>query len=220
MPWAALASIQPPAPADEAADGHRRGIERGFEHLERALAMGADLCCLPEFFNVFGVPTLEMRETAANAEEVLARLQDLAGRHAAHIAVGLLVEQERRFFDRAYLLDAGGAIAATYDKVHLTVGERDQLDLVAGTGPVVVQTPLGRLALTICYDIYFPVYFAALTRLRPDVILLPSLQRSEHEMASDALVKVRAMDATAYLMRSSYGRQLDLSWKPGMMFGQ
>lgn len=219
-PWATIASIQPPAFDHKSEALNRRSIERGFDHLEQALVMGADLCCLPEFFNVFGVPTPAMREAAANHEGILERSRDLASHHGAFIVLCMLVEDGGGFYDRAYLIDDQGAIAGRYDKVHPTVGEKAQHGILAGDQAVVVPTRLGRLALAICYDIYFPSYFASLTRQRPDVILLPSLQRSEHEMASEALVKVRAMDAAAFMVRSSYGRELGQSWQAGMMFGQ
>ena len=220
MTWTTIASVQPPAFDEKSAEHNERSIERGFRHLEAALGMGARLCCMPEFFNVFGVPTEMMREAAANHADVLARTRDVANAHGSLVLLSMLVEDRHRFFDRAYLIDESGAIAGTYDKVHPTVGEREHLGVVAGDLPTVVATSLGRIGLAICYDVYFPAFFGALTRQRPDVILLPSLQRSEHELASEALVKVRAMDSTAYLVRSSYGRELEQPWMPGKMFGQ
>lgn len=219
-PWVTIASVQPPAFDDKSEALNLESIERGFAHLEQALLMGADLCCLPEFFNVFGVPTPAMREVAANQAGLLDRTRDLANRHRAFIVLCMLVEDAGGFYDRAYLIDDQGAIAGKYDKVHPTIGEKTQHGILAGDRAVVVPTRLGRLALAICYDVYFPSYFASLARQRPDVILLPSLQRSEHEMASEALVKVRAMDAAAFVVRSSYGRDLALAWQAGMMFGQ
>lgn len=161
-----------------------------------------------------------MHDAAAeNARALLERARTLAAESASHIVLPLLVEDRGRWFDRAYLIDDAGAIAGTYDKVHPTLGERERLHIVAGEGAVVVPTRLGRVALTICYDVYFPAFFAALARMEPDVLILPSLQRSEHELASEAMVKVRAMDAATYLVRSSYGTERDGVWRAGQMFG-
>ena len=74
--------------------------------------------------------------------------------------------------------------------------------------------------MPIGYDIYFPELWAGLYRHEPDIIFFPSLQLSDHGMASEALLKARAMDTKAYVCRSSYGRAEELPWKAGQMFGQ
>ena len=62
----------------------------------------------------------------------------------------------------------------------------------------VFQTKYVKVAVAICYDIYFPEWFTVLAKERPDIIFFPSLQRSEHELTNEAIVKVRAIDTRAY----------------------
>ena len=83
---------------------------------------------------------------------------------------------------------------------------------MAGESIGVFTTAFGRVAMPICYDIYFPELWAGLCRLSPDILFFPSLQRSDHEMASEALLKARAMDTNSYVCRSSYGRCLSLTF--------
>ena len=215
-----IASIQPPFcdQASRAANAYM--VEKGFALLEEALEKNTAFCCLPEFFNVFGAPQNEMKDLACNHKALLERTCALAGQYGSYIILPMLVGERDRFFNRAYLVDPSGQPAGHYDKVHPTLAEREQLCVTAGDEIKIFATEHGRIATPICYDVYFPEFFSALTRLKPDILFFPSLQRSDHELASDALLRARAMDTRAYIVRSSYGRQADLPWKAGMMFGQ
>lgn len=215
-----IATIQPPVFAEKSSAHNARMIETGFSYMNEALEAGAVFCCLPEYFNVFGVAEQDMQTLAANAEGLLKRVQILADRYSAYIILPLLMQEQGRFLNRAYLVGPKGTVAGYYDKTHPTLGEKEQLAVTSGHEISVFDTDYGRIAIVICYDIYFPELFAALTLRKPDVIFFPSLQRSDHEMASEAILKTRAMDTKAYVIRSSYGCPLDLPWKAGMMFGQ
>ena len=195
-------------------------VEAGFALLTEALGKDTAFCCLPEFFNVFGAPPEAYCDLAANHDEFLDRTRSLAAEYGSYVVLPMLVPGAGRFFNRACLIDPAGSVTGHYDKVHPTRGERELYHVEAGNAPAVFETRHGRVALTICYDIYFPEFFSSLTRLKPDLLFFPSLQRSDHEPASEAMLRTRAMDAKAYIVRSSYGRRADLPWKAGQMFGQ
>ena len=215
-----IASIQPPCLDEASSESHAHMVETGFALLAEALVKNTAFCCLPEYFNVFGAPQAEYRALAANHTEFLDRTRALAAEHNSYIFLPMLVPDGDAFYNRAYLIDPQGAIAGHYDKVHPTLGEREQFNVSAGDAPTVFDTEHGRVAIPICYDIYFPEFFSALTRLKPDILFFPSLQRSDNETASEAMLRTRAMDAKAYVVRSSYGRRADQPWKAGQMFGQ
>ena len=215
-----IASIQPPCLDEASPASHAHMVETGFALLEEALAKNTAFCCLPEYFNVFGAVSEEYCALAVNHAELLERTRALATEYHSHIILPMLVPAGDTFYNRAYLIDPQGAITGHYDKIHPTLGEREQFSVSAGSHLPVFDTEHGRVAIPICYDIYFPELFSGLTRLKPDLIFFPSLQRSDHETASEAMLRTRAMDAKAYLIRSSYGRAADLPWKAGQMFGQ
>jgi predicted amidohydrolase len=220
MSWITIAAVQPPCPDERSAAENARVIRAGLGYLEVALAKGTAFVCLPEFFNVFGMAEMAMRDAAANATELLARVSELAGHHGGHVVLPLLVREGDHCRNRAYLIGPRGEVIGAYDKTHPTLGEREQLGIVAGDDIPVFETEHGRVAVVICYDVYFSELFAVLARGNPDVIFFPSLQRSDHEMANEALLKTRAMDSQAYIVRSSYGRPSELPWRAGLMFGQ
>lgn len=215
-----IASIQPPCLDETSPEAQSHMLEAGFALLEEALAKDTAFCCLPEFFNVFGASQDTYCALAANYAALLERTQGLAAQYSSHIVLPMLVPDGDVFFNRAYLVGLDGEPVGHYDKVHPTLAEREQLGVVAGDEIPIFDTECGRIAIPICYDIYFAEFFGTLARRRPDILFFPSLQRSDHEPASEAMLKTRAMDTGAYIARSSYGRRADLPWKAGQMFGQ
>jgi predicted amidohydrolase len=215
-----LAGVQPPVLDGLGPEQNACMIERGFGWAEEAFALGAQYVCLPEFFNVFGLPVEQMVAAAqTDWEPILSRAGDLAARFRAHMVLPMLVPGDGCTYSRAFLLGPNGTVISHYDKLHPTLGEKERLGLAAGDAFGVFETVHGRLAIVICYDIYFPELFVALAKQRPDVIFFPSLQRSEREHACEAMVKTRAMDTGAFIVRASFGREAGQAWQPGMMFG-
>ena len=220
MSWITIVSIQPPFYAEKSIENNSKMIEVGFAFLEDALKRHTAFCCLPEFFNVFGVAQQDMPDVSSNHKDVLERIRELARQYHSFIILPIFVRDKDQFFNRAYLVGSKGDVVGYYDKVHPTLGEREILFVTAGNEIKAFDTEYGKIAIAICYDIYFPEFFSSLTLLKPDIIFFPSLQRSDHEIASEAMLKSRAMDTQAYIVRSSFGRDVSSPWKPGMMYGQ
>ena len=82
--------------------------------------------------------------------------------------------------NRSYLLGPDGSEIATYDKIHLfdadlDDGSRPESELFeCGNETVVVETPFGRLGMTICFDLRFSHLFVALAEAGAEIILVPS----------------------------------------------
>ena len=75
-----------------------------------------------------------------------------------------------RFINRGFVVDDRGEVRARYDKIHLfdvdlspTQRYRESAVVAPGGDGVLVDTPWGRLGMTICYDLRFP---QALSRAR------------------------------------------------------
>ncbi|MFT5087756.1 MAG: putative amidohydrolase [Candidatus Latescibacterota bacterium] len=215
-----IACIQPPCLDEASPEAQEHMLQAGFALLEEALSKDTAFCCLPEFFNVFGSRQETYCALAANHAEVLERASVLASTYQSYIVLPMLVPENDHFYNRAYLIAPDGALKGHYDKVHPTLAEREMLGVVGGNSIDVFDTEYGRVALPICYDLYFPEFFAALALRQPDILFFPSLQRSDHEPASETLLKARAMDTKSYIARASYGCRTNLPWKAGQMFGQ
>ncbi len=162
-------------------------------------------------------------------DRVLAAMRDAAARHGIWIALGSLAiaTSEGKWVNRAFVIDATGAVVARYDKMHmfdvdLDTGEswRESNAYAAGDQVVAVETPLGKLGLTICYDIRFPALFDALGREGCDLIAIPAAFTVPTGKAHwHVLQRARAIEASAYVIaaaqvgkhedgRSTYGHSL------------
>lgn len=156
--------------------------------VHQAAQAGAQLAVLPE--NLYAMPEDPKQLVAMGFSPEAAPLrwlQDLARSSGLWLVAGTLPIREPssgKLWARSYVLDAHGNIAAAYDKIHLfdvTVpdagqGEeyRESDQFQAGNTPVVVDTPIGRLGLSICFDLRFPELYRQLVEAGATVISVPA----------------------------------------------
>jgi len=138
-----------------------------FARTERAARDGAKIITWGET----GAPLLE-----EEAPALIARAASLARQQGIYFQVGLIVfrNTDRYPFmeNRAVLLDPTGATAWDYHKAHPTPGEN--MMVVAGPRMLpVVDTPYGRLAIAICYDVDFPDLIHQAGQAGVDILLAP-----------------------------------------------
>jgi len=108
-------------------------------------------------------------------------------------------------------IDSNGAIAARYDKIHmfdvdLDTGEswRESAAYAPGEQVVTVDCPVGKLGLTICYDLRFPALFEALGKARCDVIAIPAAFTKPTGAAHwHVLQRARAIEASAFVVSAA-----------------
>ncbi|WP_121119696.1 carbon-nitrogen hydrolase family protein [Croceibacterium ferulae] len=166
-------------------------------------------------------PRLQTLRDAAAREGIWLALGSMAVATAEPAAEGLLA-------NRSLLIGADGNIAASYDKMHmfdvaLADGEtwRESAAYRPGDGAVTVpDTPVGRLGLTICYDIRFPALFDVLGQAGCDVIATPAAFTVPTGQAHwHLLQRTRAVEASAWVIaaaqvgqhadgRTTYGHSL------------
>ena len=160
---------------------------------------------------------------------VLARVRAAAAEHGVWVHLGSLAirREDGRLANRAYVIDDRGAVRARYDKMHLfdvdlPSGEswRESASYAAGKQPVVVDTPVGRLGLAICYDLRFPALFAALTEAGATILSVPAaFTRPTGAAHWHILLRARAIEAGVHLVaaaqtgehqdgRTTYGHSL------------
>ena len=215
-----IISIQPPFPNGKNLSASQHSVTEGLKLLKRSLEFKPTFCLLPEYFNTFGLENNEMRKVAVKWCVIYDEIVCMAKKYNSYIILPLLVEDNGKFYNRTFIIDDKGELLDYYDKTHLTITEIETLKLTAGNKLKCIETPYGKIAIAVCYEIYFPEIFSTLASYSPDMIFLPSLQRSEYEPSSEVLLKARAMDTQAYIVRSSYGQQVEHPWDKACMFGQ
>lgn len=149
----------------------------------------ADLLVFPEYAamelaSLFG-PAVEadlslQLEAVAGLEQDVAGLHaDLARRHGVHILGASLPARvgERRFHNRARLYRPDGT-SELQDKIVMTRFEREQWGVSGADELRVIETPMARLGVCICYDVEFPLLARRLVESGAEVILAPSCTES------------------------------------------
>lgn len=119
------------------------------------------------------------------------------------LLAGSVVERDPRgcLYNTSVLLDSGGQIAHSYRKVHLFGhNSRERSLLTAGESIAVASTPLGKLAVTTCYDLRFPELYRCAVDQGAEVFLVPSAWPRARADHWDVLTRARAIENQAYVV--------------------
>ena len=186
--------------------------------VRKAAAGGAEILFTPEMSGLLD------RDRARAAEHLRGEEQDgvLAAVRAAAKEAGMWVHlgslavrrgEDDRLWNRGYLIDAGGEIRATYDKLHLfdvdlATGEswRESALYAPGERAVVAQTPAGKVGLAVCYDLRFSGLFHALTNAGAEILSIPAAFTVPTGKAHwHVLLRARAIEAGVFVVAAAQG---------------
>ena len=183
--------------------------------IENAVAQGARLVVLPEFFSIMGMKEGDMvaaREQLGSGV-VQAFLAEMARRHHIWVVGGsipLVAEAPNKVRNTCLVFDEHGVQVARYDKIHLfnlDLGNEHYHEgntIEAGNQVVVIDSPFGRIGLAICYDLRFPELFRTMKNV--DIIVLPSAFTSTTgKVHWEVLVRARAIENLAYVIAAAQG---------------
>jgi len=145
-----------------------------------------------------------------------AALQALAQKHGIWLHTGsmpLLSDDGGRRVNRSHVIAADGSIHARYDKIHmfdvtLPTGEKwtESAAYAGGDTLVVVDTPLGRLGLSICYDLRFPELYRALVDQGATLIAIPAaFTVPTGEAHWHVLMRARAIETGCHVLAAAQG---------------
>lgn len=189
--------------------------------LARAADAGARLVALPEYFCLLGMKDtdkLAARETYGEGP-IQDFLREAARRHKIWIVGGTLPIDSgnpHKILNTSLVFDSDGEIAARYDKIHLfgfsrthADGHQERYDEArtiehGENGPVAVDTPFGRVGLSVCYDLRFPELYRQYAGV--DLILVPSAFTATTGQAHwEPLLRARAIENLAYVLAPAQG---------------
>jgi predicted amidohydrolase len=189
--------------------------------LERAAEAGAQLAVLPENFAAMGRADLPAvgRAEAEGAGPILPWLKQAAIDLRLWIVAGTLplpADGQPRSKIRAcsLLVDDQGQHVARYDKLHLFDAQvsdsrgryRESDDYAAGDRLVVVDTPVGRLGMSVCYDLRFAELYTALRLAGAELISVPSAFTTVTGQAHwEMLLRARAIETQCYMLAAAQG---------------
>lgn len=151
-------------------------LRRSLDFVEEAAAAGAGLVVLPELCSSAYV--FETRQEALSlAEEIpggpyTQGLVEVARARGLHIVAGVSERAGASLFNSAVLVGPAG-YAGSYRKVHLW-NEENLFYEPGDLGFPVYKTPLGRIAMLICYDCWFPEAWRLCALQGADIVCVPT----------------------------------------------
>lgn len=166
--------------------------------LRRAHKQGARLAVLPELWSTSFMRAFDPAVIAA-AAAADQRIQELSAALDMTVAGSAVAEESGRVFNRATLFEKGASIGR-YDKIHLFSPNAEQKSLAAGDRPVVVNSRLGRIGLTVCYDLRFPELIRWYFYQRTEILVVPAQWPEARANHWRALVDARAIENQLFVL--------------------
>jgi predicted amidohydrolase len=244
-----IALFQAQSGIDPAANAERLAMA-----IRDAGAGGAAMLFTPEMSGMLDRDRERALGKARQEEEdqVLAAVRAAAAEAGIWVHLGSLALKGDggKLVNRGFVIDDRGEVRARYDKIHLfdvdlPTGEswRESAMYDGGRVAVVVaDTPVGKLGLTICYDLRFPELFQRLSEAGAEVIAVPAAFTVPTGRAHwQILMRARAIEAELYIVaaaqaghhedgRDTYGHSLvadpwgelivEMDGSPGLAFAE
>jgi deaminated glutathione amidase len=184
------------------------------ELLREAKEAGADIACLPENFSFIGLRDADKLQVAEPDGDgaVQTFLRDAARKHKMWILGGTIVirgHDDRRVANASLLIDAAGNRVARYDKIHLfdvTIPGRDEQyresnHVAPGRELVIADTPVGKLGMSVCYDMRFPELYRELVSRGAEWLAMPAAFTVPTGRAHwETLLRARAIENLCYVV--------------------
>ena len=183
--------------------------------IAEAVAQGAELVALPEYFPIIGAVDADRVQASEAFGQGLVQdwLAEMAQRHGIWIFAGsipLTATVADKMRNSSLVYNPAGACVKRYDKIHLFGFKKgdeaydESAFIEAGDQPAAVDTPFGRIALSICYDLRFPELYRALAPV--DLIMMPAAFTDTTGRAHwEILLRARAIENQCYLLAVGQG---------------
>lgn len=190
-------------------------LEEAARLIEDAASQGAELVVLPEYFCIMGMKDtdkLAVREQPGDGQ-IQRFLSETAKRLGIWLVGGsvpLTSSEPDKVYNSCLVYADNGKQVARYDKIHLfglQLGHEhyaEEKTIKAGHKVVTVDSPFGRIGLSICYDLRFPELFRLMNNV--DIILAPAAFTAITGKAHwEVLVRARAVENMAYVIAPGQG---------------
>jgi nitrilase len=183
--------------------------------IEIAVNQGAKLVALPEYFALMGFK--ETDKVAIREEEgkgvIQTFMKKMAKKHKIWLIGGsmpLVSNFPNKVRNSCLVYNDKGDQVARYDKIHLfglDLGNEhyhEEKTIESGNSIQVVDTPFGKIGLSICYDLRFPELYRAMGEV--NIIVIPSAFTDTTGKAHwETLIRARAIENLSYVIAPAQG---------------
>ncbi len=189
-------------------------LDTAGELLRQAKDQGCDIACLPENFSFLGLRDADKLQVAETDGDGPAQsfLSETARKLKMWILGGTILIRggnDRRVANASLLIDADGKRVTRYDKIHLfdvAIPGRDEqyresTYVLPGRETRIADTPVGKLGLSVCYDMRFPELYRDLVSRGAQWLTMPSAFTVPTGRAHwETLLRARAIENLCYVV--------------------
>jgi deaminated glutathione amidase len=180
-----------------------------------AAEQGAKIVVLPEYFCIMGVKDIDkvaVREKAGDGpiQRFLAKMAKEYKIWLIGGTIPLTSNYPNKVRNSCLVFNDKGIQVARYDKIHLfglDLGSEhyhEETTIESGNEVIVVDTPYGKIGLSVCYDLRFPELYRAMGQV--DIIVIPSAFTETTGKAHwESLIRARAIENLSYVIASAQG---------------
>jgi len=186
--------------------------------LLEAKQQGAELALLPENFPMMAqedAGVLSIKESIGQGP-IQDFLSQQAKKHAMWIVAGTLPitsDDPEKVYAACLIYDAHGERVARYDKIHLfdvdlenDESYKESATMMAGSQPLVIDTPFARIGIAVCYDLRFTEMFRCLIDQGAELIaVMAAFTATTGEAHWECLLRARAIENLCYVAASNQG---------------
>lgn len=195
-------------------DDPAENLEQILAFVADAAAQGAGFVLTPEVSNCVSSRRSHQAEVLQleDEDQTLAALCKQARALGLWVLIGSLglrtTDPDGRFANRSFLISPGGVVAARYDKIHMfdvdvspTETYRESAGYRPGDRAVLAETPFGRIGMSICYDLRFPMLFQALAGAGAEILTIPAaFSAVTGEAHWHSLLRARAIETGCFVL--------------------
>ena len=190
-------------------------LESARRLVAQAAAEGARLVALPEYFCILGrhesdKVKVRERDGAGPIQDALAAMAQRNRVWLVGGTVPIACADPGRARSACLVFDDAGRRVARYDKMHLftfSAGDErydEARTIEPGVEPVAVESPFGRLGLSVCYDLRFPELYRRFQKV--DIWFVPSAFTAVTGAAHwETLLRARAIENLCYVVAPAQG---------------
>ncbi len=190
-------------------------LEEATRLIDMAASIGVRIVALPEYFAIMGMKDTDkvaVREKPGDGP-IQQWMSEIAAKHRIWLIGGSIPTESsvpNKVRNTCFVYDKAGTQVARYDKIHLfnlALGSEnfsEERTIEAGDQVVAVDSPYGRIGLSICYDLRFPELYRAMGDV--DIIVIPSAFTATTGKAHwEPLIRARAIENLAYVIAPAQG---------------
>jgi predicted amidohydrolase len=187
-------------------------LDRCLSYAAQGARDGARLIALPEYFSGLRSegPCIHPVAFPESEHPAIPAFSELAHRNGATVLLGSLgvLAADGRIFNRGYLLDPQGKVAARYDKMHLFdidmpdgAPVRESATIAPGSSAVLAKVGGVSIGLSICYDLRFPMLYRKLAQAGAEILAVPAaFTKATGEAHWHVLNRARAIENGCFVV--------------------